>query len=183
MQRIADIFKKIDNSKISVRGYISCCLGCPYEGEIAFSKTANLAQELIALGCYQVSLGDTIGVGTALQAKQLISTVAKKVDLAKISAHFHDTYAQALTNVYACLELGLTNIDSSIAGLGGCPYARGASGNLATEDVLYMLHGMGIETGVSFEKIIEASRYVTQVLGQPARSKVALAELGQCKLS
>jgi hydroxymethylglutaryl-CoA lyase len=178
MTNIAQIMQIAQQHKIPVRGYISCALGCPYEGRIAYSKTAAIAEELIALGCYEISLGDTIGVGTPFEARQLITTVTKNINVNKIAVHFHDTYGQALANIYAVLEQGISVIDSSVAGLGGCPYAQGASGNVATEDVVYMLNGMGINTGVDIEKLLLIGQFVTQELGHAPSSKVALARFG-----
>ena len=176
-QRIDDIFKlKQSTNQIQhVRGYISCVLGCPYEGEISPKGVVDIAKRLYDMGCDQISLGDTIGIGTALNAKKLIEQVATVVPISNIAIHFHDTYGQALANIYACLEMGVSIIDSSIAGLGGCPYAPGASGNVTTEDVLYMLQGLGIETGVDLAALIEVSRFVTEFTGRPTRSKVAQA--------
>jgi hydroxymethylglutaryl-CoA lyase len=160
---------------IRVRGYVSCVLGCPYEGEIALSAVAHVARELHQMGCYEVSLGDTIGVGTAVKAQKMIETVAEHVPIAHVAIHFHDTYGQALANILASLELGVRVIDSSVAGLGGCPYAAGASGNVATEDVIYMLNGMGIETGIDLEKLAAAGRMICSHLGRPIGSKVGAA--------
>ncbi len=159
----------------SVRGYVSCVLGCPYEGEIALSVVASVAERLFEMGCQEISLGDTIGIGTPSKAKAMVNAVAKKVPLQNLAVHFHDTYGQALANIYAVIELGIQTIDSSIAGLGGCPYAKGAGGNVATEDVVYMLNGMGIKTGVNLEKLIAAGQFICEYLQQTTRSKVALA--------
>ncbi len=163
--------------QIPIRAYISCVLGCPYEGDIAFDTVTEVAQKLYALGCYEIALGDTIGVGTPTKAKALIQAVSSVIPIEKIAVHFHDTYGQALVNIYACLEMGVAIIDSSIAGLGGCPYAKGASGNIATEDVLYLLNGLGIKTGVDLESLLDVTRYVVQITGHAARSKVAEAIL------
>lgn len=175
LNRFKDIFKLADTHSIPVRGYISCVLGCPYEGEIDVNKVADLAETLIQSGCYEISLGDTIGIGNIRQVKELITTVSKKIDLSKIAVHFHDTYGQALVNVYTALEMGVNIVDSSVAGLGGCPYAKGASGNLATEDLLYMLNGLNIETGVRLDLLLAAGNYITEQLNIQSRSKVALA--------
>jgi hydroxymethylglutaryl-CoA lyase len=164
---------KINNLK--VRGYISCVLGCPYEGFIQPSAVADMADQLIKWGCYEISLGDTIGVGTPHKTQILLDHVIKKIPLDSIAVHFHDTYGQALTNIYVALERGIHIIDCSVAGLGGCPYAKGASGNVATEDVLYLLNGLHIETGVSLEKLMDAGRFITGYLGRESRSKVSLA--------
>jgi hydroxymethylglutaryl-CoA lyase len=160
---------------LRVRGYVSCVLGCPYEGETDPELVADMAKEMADMGCYEISLGDTIGTGTPERAKAMIDAVAKKVPIEKLALHFHDTYGQALANIYAGLELGVAVVDSSVSGLGGCPYAPGAAGNVASEDVLYMLNGMGIETGVDFDKLVEAGRFITDAIGRPPVSKVAQA--------
>jgi hydroxymethylglutaryl-CoA lyase len=160
---------------LRVRGYVSCVLGCPYEGETDPELVADMAKEMADMGCYEISLGDTIGTGTPEKAKAMIGAVAKKVPIEKLALHFHDTYGQALANIYAGLELGVAVVDSSVSGLGGCPYAPGAAGNVASEDVLYMLNGMGIETGVDFDKLVEAGRFITDAIGRPPVSKVAQA--------
>lgn len=158
-----------------VRGYVSCVLGCPYEGEIAPEQVGAVAQALYDMGCYEISLGDTIGVGTPNKAAALFAEVAKNIPRAQLAGHFHDTYGQALANIYASLSEGIAVFDSSVAGLGGCPYAKGASGNVATEDVLYMLKGLGIHTGVSLEKVIAAGLTISAVLGRETGSRVARA--------
>ncbi len=160
---------------IRVRGYISCVLGCPYEGEVQPGRVADIAAELLNMGCYEISLGDTIGVGTPGKTRNLFEVVAGKVPLENLAGHFHDTYGQALANAYAALECGINVLDSSVAGLGGCPYAPGASGNVASEDLLYMLHGLGIETGVDMDKLIAAGNFICDFLGRPSGSKVAQA--------
>lgn len=175
LERFAPVVEAARQRGIRVRGYISCVLGCPYEGEIAPKAVADVAEALYRMGCYEISLGDTIGVGTPLKAKRMLEAVAERVPIEKLAAHFHDTYGQALANLYAVLELGLRTIDSSVAGLGGCPYARGASGNVATEDVVYMLNGMGIETGVDLQALAEVGRWICQQLGREPASKVAQA--------
>ena len=160
---------------VRVRGYISCVLGCPYEGEIDPRKVADVASALHAMGAYEVSLGDTIGTGTAGKTQALVRLVAERVPIDALAGHFHDTYGQALANVYAALELGVATFDCSVAGLGGCPYAKGATGNVASEDVLYMVQGLGIETGVDMTKLRRAGRYISDVLGRPPVSRVARA--------
>ncbi len=160
---------------ISVRGYVSCVLGCPYEGRIAIASVVRVAAALAAMGCDQVSLGDTIGVGTADQARAMTQAVASEIGISRVALHFHDTYGQALANVFACLDLGVTALDASVAGLGGCPYAPGASGNLATEDLVYMLEGLGIATGVDLEKLAAAGAMACAALGTSSRSRTALA--------
>lgn len=172
MLRIAEVIKVAKAHHVTVRGYLSCVLGCPYEGDIDPQKTAALAERLIALGCYEISLGDTIGVGTPLKTQQLIHTVKQLVPLPELAVHFHDTYGQALANIYAALELGIATVDSSVAGIGGCPYAKGATGNVATEDVLYMLNGMGIETGVDLTKMVAIGRFISEQLGRKPLSNV-----------
>jgi hydroxymethylglutaryl-CoA lyase len=177
LQRIADIMVVAKQNAIKVRGYISCVLGCPYEGKIAPIAVANLAEKLLALGCYEISLGDTIGVGTPGTAKILLQTVLNKIPAKNIAVHFHDTYGQALANIYVALENDICVVDSSVAGLGGCPYAKGASGNVASEDVLYMLNGLGIKTGVDLEKLIAVGNFISDYLKRPSRSKVGIAHI------
>ena len=175
VERFRPIIAAAQKSGIRVRAYISCVLGCPYIGVVPVADVVKLALQMSEMGCYEISLGDTIGIGTPLQAKIMVEAVAEKVPVSKLALHFHDTRGQALANIYACLELGVSIIDSSVAGLGGCPYAHGASGNVATEDVVYMLHGMGIETGVELEKLIEVGRFISEVFGRVPQSKVTLA--------
>ena len=175
VERFRLIIAAAQKSEIRVRGYISCVLGCPYQGVVPVADVVKLALQMSEMGCYEISLGDTIGIGTPLQAKKMVEAVAEKIPVSKLALHFHDTRGQALANIYACLELGVSVIDSSVAGLGGCPYAHGASGNVATEDVVYMLHGMGIETGVELEKLIEVGRFISEVFGRVPQSKVTLA--------
>jgi hydroxymethylglutaryl-CoA lyase len=160
---------------VRVRGYISCVLGCPYDGEIAPERVRDVAAALRAMGCYEISLGDTIGTGTPGKTQQLVTTVAAAVPVAEQAGHFHDTYGQALANIFAALELGVATFDSSVAGLGGCPYANGATGNVASEDVLYLLSGLGIETGVDMTRLRVAGRYICDYLGRPPASRVARA--------
>jgi hydroxymethylglutaryl-CoA lyase len=160
---------------IRVRGYISCVLGCPYEGDVDPATVAELARTLDAMGCYEISLGDTVGFGTPLQAKALIETVAAQVPVGRLAAHFHDTYGQALANLATALDCGVAVIDSSLGGLGGCPYAKGAKGNVATEDVLYMLTGMGIETGIDLEAVTRTSWWLFGILGRRPNGRVAQA--------
>lgn len=179
LERFAPVAAAAREHGIRVRGYVSCVLGCPYEGEIAPAKVADVAGRLLKIGCYEVSLGDTVGVGTPLKAQAMIEAVAAAVPREKIGLHFHDTYGQALANILACLERGVAVVDSSVAGLGGCPYAKGASGNVASEDVLYMLDGMGIATGVDFDKLVAAGRYISDFLGRPPVSRVSQALAGK----
>ncbi len=158
-----------------VRGYVSCVLGCPYEGEVSPSSVASIAAALMALGCYEVSLGDTIGVGTPLKARAMLVAVAQQVPMPALAVHFHDTYGQALANILACLEAGVSVVDSAAAGLGGCPYATGASGNVATEDLIYMLDGMGVQTGVNLAQVIAAGRLISDALKRRPNSRLAAA--------
>jgi hydroxymethylglutaryl-CoA lyase len=160
---------------VRVRGYISCVLDCPYEGEIAPSAVREVAAALQAMGCYEISLGDTIGTGTPGRARRLIATVAETVPVETLAGHFHDTYGQAIANVYAAMEAGIATFDSSVAGLGGCPYAKGATGNVATEDLLYLLEGLDIETGIDMTRLRIAGRYISDFLGRPPASRVARA--------
>ena len=162
-------------SGVAVRGYISCVLGCPYEGEIEAQRVRDIAAALKAMGCYEISLGDTIGTGTPGKTQTLVAAVAEAVPISAQAGHFHDTYGQALANIYAALELGMTTFDSSVAGLGGCPYAKGATGNVASEDVLYLLSGLGIETGVDMTRLRAAGRYICTHLGRASASRVARA--------
>ncbi|WP_022962503.1 hydroxymethylglutaryl-CoA lyase [Halopseudomonas pelagia] len=162
---------------VRVRGYISCVLGCPYQGDVTADQVALIAQELSAMGCYEVSLGDTIGTGTPGATRHLIEVVAGQVPRDRLAGHFHDTYGQALANIYASLLEGVSVFDSSVAGLGGCPYAKGATGNVASEDVLYMLTGLGIETGIDLDLLVDAGARISQVLGRENGSRVARARL------
>ena len=160
---------------VRVRGYVSCVLGCPYEGEIAPTAVARVAGALHAMGCFEISLGDTIGVGTPRRTAAMLAAVTAEMPVAALAMHAHDTYGQALTNVLTALELGVRVVDSSVAGLGGCPYAKGASGNLATEDLVYMLDGMGVRTGVKLDRVIDAGRQICAVLGRETRSRAGFA--------
>lgn len=175
IERFIPLMEAAKKHNIPVRGYVSCVLGCPYEGDIAVSEVARVSEILYKMGCYEISLGDTIGVGTPNKARQMVEAVAKVVPVDKLALHFHDTYGQALANILACLETGVSVFDVSVAGLGGCPYAKGASGNLATEDLVYMLHGMGIDTGIDLAKLALAGDNISRVLGRANGSKVANA--------
>ena len=175
LARFAPVAEAARAKGMRVRGYISCVVGCPYEGAIAPAAVAAVAKALDAMGCYELSLGDTIGVGTPGKVKAMIEAVAREVPIARLAVHLHDTYGQALANLYAALELGVATADSSVAGLGGCPYAKGASGNVATEDVVYLLDGLGIETGVDLAQVFEAGRFICDALGREPTSKVAKA--------
>ena len=173
--RYRQVVEKAQIENLKVRGYISCVLGCPYEGEVSIDTVAEVATRLLDLGCYEISLGDTIGVGTPVKAQQMVERVSQSVPIQQLAAHFHDTYGQGLANLLAVLQCGIAVIDSAIAGLGGCPYAKGASGNVATEDVLYMLDGMGIETGIDMQKLLEASAYISANLGRDSVSRAGRA--------
>ena len=179
LARFAPLLEAARAQDIRVRGYVSCVLGCPYEGEVAPGKVAEVARELYALGCHEISLGDTIGTGTPGKTRALFDTVAREVPRERLAGHFHDTYGQALANIYASLLEGIAVFDSSVAGLGGCPYAKGASGNVASEDVLYLLDGLGIHTGVDLPALIAAGQRISEVLGRPNGSRVARARLAQ----
>ncbi|TDF86381.1 hydroxymethylglutaryl-CoA lyase [Pseudomonas sp. H9] len=175
LQRFVPIMEAARAHGVRVRGYVSCVLGCPYEGVVAAEQVAPVARELHDMGCYEVSLGDTIGTGTPGATRRLFEVVSAYVPRAQLAGHFHDTYGQALANVYASLLEGINVFDSSVAGLGGCPYAKGASGNVASEDVLYMLQGLGIETGINLEQLIHAGQRISAVLGRATGSRVARA--------
>ena len=177
LERYAEVTELALVKGVKVRGYISCVAGCPYEGDIAAEVVADIASRLVALGCYEISLGDTIGVATPGHVQILLDVVAENVPKQKLAVHFHDTYGQALANILVALETGITVVDSSVAGLGGCPYAKGATGNVATEDVVYMLDGMGIETGVDMDKLLEAGRFISDFLGREPVSRAATALL------
>ncbi|RIA36264.1 hydroxymethylglutaryl-CoA lyase [Ectopseudomonas oleovorans] len=177
LERFVPLMEAAKAANVRVRGYVSCVLGCPYDGEVDAAQVASVARELYAMGCYEVSLGDTIGTGTAGQTRHLINVVGREVPRHLLAGHFHDTYGQALANVYASLLEGIAVFDSSVAGLGGCPYAKGATGNVATEDVLYLLQGLGIETGVDMDKLIDAGARICEVLGKANGSRVARARL------
>src|SRR5688572_24929852 len=175
LERFLPITKSAAASGIRVRGYVSCVLGCPYEGEVKPERVADVAQALFDMGCYEISLGDTIGVGTPGRTKAMIEACARRVPVGKLAGHYHDTYGQALANIYASLEMGVSTFDASVAGLGGCPYAAGASGNVATEDVVYMLNGLGVRTGVDLERLVEIGQWICGVLNREPASKASLA--------
>ncbi len=178
LERFVPVMEAARANDIRVRGYVSCVLGCPYDGAIDPAQVASVAAELFAMGCYEVSLGDTIGTGTPGATRRLIDTVAAQIPREKLAGHFHDTYGQALANIYASLLEGVSVYDSSVAGLGGCPYAKGASGNVASEDVLYMLNGLGIQTGIDLDPLIAAGQRICALLGRSNGSRVARARLG-----
>ncbi len=179
LQRFVPLMAAAKAANVRVRGYVSCVLGCPYDGEVAPKQVASVARELYAMGCYEVSLGDTIGTGTAGKTRALIEVVGRDIPRDRLAGHFHDTYGQALTNIYASLLEGISVFDSSVAGLGGCPYAKGATGNVATEDVLYLMQGLGIETGVDMDELIAAGQRICEVLGKTNGSRVARARLNR----
>jgi hydroxymethylglutaryl-CoA lyase len=172
LERFKPVVEVAKSSNIKVRGYVSCVLGCPYEGEIKPGRVADVAAALYEMGCYEVSLGDTIGTGTPGKTKAMIEACARRVPLERLAGHYHDTYGQALANIYASLEIGVSTFDASVAGLGGCPYAAGASGNVATEDVVYMLNGLGARTGVDLDRLVDIGRWICGVLGREPASKV-----------
>jgi hydroxymethylglutaryl-CoA lyase len=180
LQRCAEIAELALPRGVRMRGYISCVAGCPYEGEISSGAVAGVAARLLELGCYEISLGDTIGIATPGQVQQLLEVVADRVPIPRLAVHFHDTYGQALANILAALEKGVGVVDSSVGGLGGCPFAPGASGNVASEDVLYMLNGLAIDTGVDLELLIEAGLFICERLQRVSGSKVARARSGRC---
>ena len=175
IERFRPVLDRARADGVAVRGYVSTVLGCPYQGEVPLADVVRVAKTLHALGCYEVSLGDTIGIGTPAKARAMLKAVADVVPKSALAVHFHDTRGQALANVLACLEEGVAVVDSSVAGTGGCPYARGATGNVASEDLVYMLHGMGIETGIDLPKLIETGRWLAALLGRETGSRVGRA--------
>ncbi|HXJ00919.1 MAG TPA: hydroxymethylglutaryl-CoA lyase [Micropepsaceae bacterium] len=175
LERFAPVCAAATTHHVKVRGYISCVVGCPYEGEIAPARVAHVAARLLALGCYEISLGDTIGIGTPRRTQIMLDAVSEQLPREALAVHFHDTYGQALANILAALEKGIAVVDSSVAGLGGCPYAPGASGNAASEDVLYMLNGMGIETGVDLDLLVKTGRFIADALHREPGSKANIA--------
>lgn len=175
LQRFAPVMERARADGVAVRGYVSTVLGCPYQGEVPLADVVRVAHALYDMGCYEISLGDTIGVGTPGKARAMLLAVSSEVPIHALAVHFHDTYGQALANVLACLEEGVAVVDASVSGTGGCPYARGASGNVATEDVVYMLHGLGIETGIDLPKLAETGRWLASLLGHETGSKVGKA--------
>ncbi|MFP1130061.1 hydroxymethylglutaryl-CoA lyase [Asticcacaulis sp. W401b] len=175
LARFAPVAERARQDGIALRGYVSCAIACPYEGPIAPNAVAEVTQRLIDMGCYEVSLGDTIGRGTPGDTQRLLDVVLRRVEAAKLAVHFHDTWGQALANILVSLDYGIATLDASVGGLGGCPYAPGASGNVATEDVLYMLKGLGVETSVDLDKVIDTAWFISDALGRPPRSKAAVA--------
>lgn len=176
LERFIPVMEAANEHRIRVRGYVSTVLGCPYEGAVDPGVVAEVSRDLLQMGCYEISLGDTIGVGTPLSAQRMLEATAKEVPLDKLAVHFHDTYGQALANIYAMLREGVAVIDSAIAGLGGCPYAKGAAGNVATEDLLYMLDGLDIDSGVDLEKLVQTGDWICRQLDRQNGSKVGLAK-------
>ena len=175
LARFRPVAEAARQHNIRVRGYVSCVLGCPYQGEVQPAAVAEVAARLHEMGCYEISLGDTIGVGTPAAAQRMLREVAQHVPVAQLAGHYHDTYGQALANIYASLEMGVAVFDAAVAGLGGCPYAAGASGNVATEDVVFMMNGLGIETGVDLDRLVDAGAFICAELGREPASKVARA--------
>ncbi len=179
LERFRPVVAAAQAADIKVRGYVSCVLGCPYQGEVKAAAAADVAWALFDLGCYEVSLGDTIGTGTPVATMAMIEAAAKRVPLKKLAGHFHDTYGMAIANIYAALELGLSVFDSSVAGLGGCPYAAGAAGNVATEDLVWLLQGLGVECDVDLDKLLDTATWISHELGREPQSKVARAFNGR----
>ncbi|HEX5476651.1 MAG TPA: hydroxymethylglutaryl-CoA lyase, partial [Burkholderiales bacterium] len=175
LERFAPIFSAAKSSQVRVRGYVSCVLGCPYEGEVPPGRVAEVAGALFEMGCYEVSLGDTIGTGTPAKTKAMIEACAQRIPMGQLAGHYHDTYGQALANIYASIECGVRTFDASVAGLGGCPYAAGASGNVATEDVVYLLHGLGLKTGIDLDRLVGIGAWICGVLGKVSNSKAGKA--------
>jgi len=175
LERFAPVLEAAKAGGVRVRGYVSTVLGCPYQGEVPLVDVVNVSRRLHAMGCYEISLGDTIGVGTPVKARAMLRAVAGEVPMSALAIHFHDTWGQALANIAACLDEGVRVVDSAVAGVGGCPYARGASGNVASEDVVYMLHGMGVKTGIDLSALAEAGHWLAALLGRESGSKAARA--------
>ncbi|NXP89061.1 HMGC2 protein, partial [Passerina amoena] len=175
IERFEEVTKSARSMNIPVRGYVSCALGCPYEGNVLPDKVAEVSKRLYSMGCYEISLGDTIGVGTPGSMKKMLEAVMKEIPLSALAVHCHDTYGQALANILTAMQMGVSVVDSSVAGLGGCPYAKGATGNVATEDVIYMLNGLGINTGVNLCAVMEAGNFICTALNKKTNSKVAQA--------
>jgi hydroxymethylglutaryl-CoA lyase len=174
-ERFREVIDAAKAAEIKVRGYLSCVLGCPFEGEVSLKLVADLTRSLLEMGCYEVSLGDTIGVGTPVKVMALIEAVTRRAPLKKIAGHFHDTYGMAIANIYAALDMGMGVFDASVAGLGGCPYAPGAAGNVATEDVVWLLQGLGIETGIDLRKLADTGTWISRQLGRESSSRVGRA--------
>lgn len=177
IERFIPILEQAKNDRIKVRGYVSTVLGCPYQGAVPVADVVRVSQRLFELGCYEISLGDTIGVGTPKNARAMLAAVATEIPIVSLAVHFHDTRGQALANILSCLEEGVRVVDAAVSGTGGCPYAKGASGNVATEDVVYMLEGIGMNTGIQLEKLITTGRWLSQLLGRETSSKVTRASI------
>ena len=177
IERFIPILEQAKNDRIKVRGYISTVLGCPYQGAVPVADVVRVAKRLFELGCYEISLGDTIGIGTPKNARAMLAAVAAEIPMSALAVHFHDTRGQAMANILACLEEGVRVVDSAVSGVGGCPYAKGASGNVATEDVVYMLEGIGMDTGIQLQKLISTGRWLSQLLGRETSSKVNRASI------
>ncbi|QPB83584.1 hydroxymethylglutaryl-CoA lyase [Pseudoalteromonas rubra] len=181
IERFRPVVELAQKNNIKVRGYVSCVVGCPYQGEVEPEQVLEVCKQLLALGCYEISLGDTIGVGTANQVRQLLTLLLSHIPAERLAVHFHDTYGQALANIHTALEMGIATIDSAVAGLGGCPYAKGASGNVATEDVVYLLQGLGIDSGIDLERLAKAGWQICEALDKAPVSKVSLALKNNCQ--
>lgn len=179
LERFRPVVARAMDAGVKVRGYVSCVLGCPYQGEVTPAAVSEVAWALFEMGCYEISLGDTIGTGTPEKTKALIEAVARRVPIKKLAGHFHDTYGMAIANLYAALQEGVNVFDASVAGLGGCPYAKGASGNVATEDVVWLLSGLGIDCGVDLERLVDTAQWISARLGREPASKVARALLAK----
>ena len=179
LDRFRPVTEAVAAAGVKVRGYVSCVLGCPYEGEIAPQAAADVAATLLGMGCYEISLGDTIGVGTPLKTQRMLEAVARRVPVAQLAGHYHDTYGMATANIFASLQMGVSVFDASVAGLGGCPYAAGASGNVATEDVVWLLDGLGIESGVNVDRLVDVAAWISERLGREPASRVARAVLAR----
>lgn len=175
LARFEPILRRAADDGVRVRGYVSTVLGCPYQGEVPVSEVVRVARALHGMGCYEISLGDTIGVGTPRKARAMLEAVAADVPMQALAVHFHDTYGQAVANIASCVEAGVRVVDSAVSGAGGCPYAKGASGNVASEDAVYLLHGMGLQTGVELELLAEIGRWLSALLGRPTGSRVGKA--------
>ncbi|ASD67194.1 hydroxymethylglutaryl-CoA lyase [Pseudoalteromonas piscicida] len=181
IERFRPVIELAQKNNIKVRGYVSCVVGCPYQGEVQPEQVLSVCKQLLSLGCYEISLGDTIGVGTPKKVQQLLTLLLQDIPADKLAVHFHDTYGQALTNIHTALQMGIATVDSAVAGLGGCPYAKGASGNVATEDVVYLLQGLGIECGIDLERLAKAGWTICDALGKTPSSKVSLALKQTCQ--
>ncbi|MGH8105346.1 MAG: hydroxymethylglutaryl-CoA lyase, partial [Arenimonas sp.] len=177
IERFIPVLEQAKSDNVKVRGYVSTVLGCPYQGDVPVTDVVRVSKRLYELGCYEISLGDTIGIGTPKNARNMLAAVAAEIPMAALAVHFHDTRGQALANILACLEEGVRVVDSAVSGTGGCPYAKGASGNVATEDVVYMLEGIGMQTGIQLDKLIDTGRWLSDLLGRETSSKVNRASI------